>query len=57
MPIAETEKPRSCSTSAAQPAASFGTEEHCPLGNTITSRRSFDTSIPQNESIFVSLPC
>src|SRR5215470_10279652 len=57
MPIAVTEKPRSCSTNIAQPAGSFGTEEEYSSGNTITSRRSFDTSIPQNESIFVSLPC
>jgi putative DNA primase/helicase len=45
------------STSAAQPPASFGTEQHCSSSNTMTSKRSFDTSIPQNESIFVSLPC
>src|ERR1700750_960980 len=57
MPIAVIEKPRSCSTNIAQPAGSFGTEEEYSSGNTITSRRSFDTSIPQNESIFVSLPC
>jgi hypothetical protein len=57
MPIAVIEKPRSCSTNIAQPAGSFGTEEDYSSGNTITSRRFFDTSIPQNESIFVSLPC
>ena len=45
------------STSAAQPPASFGTEQHCSSINTMMSKRSFDTSIPQNESIFVSLPC
>jgi putative DNA primase/helicase len=45
------------STSAAQPPPSFGTEQHCSSSNTMTSKRSFDTSIPQNESIFVSLPC
>ena len=47
------------STSLAQPAASFGTEEHCSSGNTMTSSRSFDTSIPPKESIaiFVSLSC
>src|SRR5262249_54324133 len=33
------------------------TLQHCSSGNTMTSKRSFDTSIPQNESIFVSLPC
>jgi hypothetical protein len=59
MPTAEIEKPRNCSTSLAQPAASFGTEEHCSSGNTMTSSRSFDTSIPPKESIaiFVSLSC
>jgi hypothetical protein len=56
-PIAVIEEPRSCSTNIAQPAGSFGTEEEYSSGNTITSRRSFDTSIPQNENIFVSLPC
>jgi hypothetical protein len=59
MPIAAIEEPRSCSTSSAQPATSLFTEEHCSSGNTMTSRRSFDTSIPPNESIaiFVSLSC
>src|SRR6478609_6085577 len=56
MPIAEIEKPRSCSTSLAQPAASFGTEEHCSSGNTMTSSRSFDTSIPPKESIAIFVP-
>jgi hypothetical protein len=53
------EEPRSCSTSSAQPAASLLTEEHCSSGNTVMSKRSFDTSIPPKESIaiFVSLPC
>jgi hypothetical protein len=43
----------------AHPAASLLTEEHCSSGKTMTSNRSFDTSIPPNESIasFVSLPC
>jgi len=43
----------------AQPAASLLTEEHCSSGNTVMSKRSFDTSIPPKESIaiFVSLPC
>jgi hypothetical protein len=59
MPIAVIEKPRSRSTSSAQPAASFGTEEHSSSGKTTTSNRSFDTSIPPKESIaiFVSLSC
>jgi hypothetical protein len=59
MPIAAIEQPRSCSTRFAQPAASFGTEEHCSSGKTMTSKRFFDTSIPPNESIaiFVSLSC
>jgi hypothetical protein len=39
--------------------ASLLTEEHCSSGNTVMSKRSFDTSIPPKESIsiFVSLPC
>jgi len=51
------EQPRSRSTRSTQPARSLLTEEHCSSGNTVLSRRSFETSIPQNESIFVSLPC
>ena len=40
-----------------QPARLLLTEERCSSDNTMTSRRSLETSIPQNESIFVSLPC
>jgi len=52
-------KPRSLATSSAQPAASFTTDQHNSLGNTITSKRSLATSMPQKErcAIFVSLPC
>jgi len=56
-PIAEIERPRSRSTSSAQPAASLRTEKHCCSGSTMMSKRSFDTSIPQTDCIFVSLPC
>jgi hypothetical protein len=59
LPIAAIEKPRSCAINSVPPAASLRTDEHYCSGNTTTSKRSFDTSIPQNESIaiFVSLPC
>jgi hypothetical protein len=59
MPIAAIEEPLSRLTRSAQPAASFGTEEHRSSGKIMTSKRSFDTSIPPNEScaIFVSLSC
>ena len=52
-------KPRSLATSSAQPAASFTTDQHNSLSNTITSKRSLATSMPQKErcAIFVSLPC
>src|SRR4029453_1777876 len=58
-PIYPIEKPRNCSTSLVQPAASLLTEAHFSSGKSMTSKRSFDTSIPPNESIaiFVSLSC
>ena len=42
-----------------QPAVSLLTEKNHPSGSTTTSKRSFDTSTPQKESmaIFVSHPC
>src|SRR5262249_42448371 len=50
---------RNLTTSSAQPAVSLLTEKNHPSGSTTTSERSFDTSIPQKESmaIFVSHPC
>jgi putative tryptophan/tyrosine transport system substrate-binding protein len=41
------------------PAAAVLTEKNHPSGSTTTSKRSFETSIPQKESmaIFVSHPC
>src|SRR5215467_8887407 len=58
-PIAETASGRNLTTSSAQPAVSLLTEKNHPSGSTTTSKRSFDTSIPQKESmaIFVSHPC
>src|SRR5262245_54495077 len=49
---------RNLATSSAQPAVSLLTEKNHPSGSTTTSKRSFDTSIPQKESmaIFVSPP-
>jgi hypothetical protein len=57
--IAAIAKPRNRAISSARPAASLRTVELCCSGSTMTSRRSFATSIPQNESIaiFVSLSC
>jgi len=57
--IAAIAKPRNRAISSSQPAASLRTAKLCCPGSTMTSRRSFDTSIPQNESIaiFVPLPC
>jgi hypothetical protein len=59
MPIAAIEEPHSCSTSLAQPLALLRTEELRSSGMIMTSKRSFDTSMPPNESIaiFVSLSC
>ncbi len=59
MPIAAIEEPRSCLTSLAQALASLLTEDLRSSGKIMTSKRSFDTSIPPNESfaIFVSLSC
>jgi hypothetical protein len=59
MPIAAIEESLSRSTRSAQPPASLFTEEHRSSGKIMTSKRSFDTSIPPNESIaiFVSLSC
>src|SRR5262245_42297953 len=58
-PIAETVSGRNLATSSAQPAVSLLTEKNHPSDSTTTSKRSFDTSIPQKESmaIFVSHPC
>src|SRR5215472_3900975 len=58
-PIAETVSGRNLATSSAQPAVSLLTEKNHPSGSTTTSKRSFDTSTPQKESmaIFVSHPC
>ena len=58
-PIAETVSGRNLTTSSAQPAVSLLTEKNHPSGSTTTSKRSFDTSIPQKESmaIFISHPC
>ena len=40
------DRPRSRSIISAQPATLLSTEKHCRMGSTITSKRSFDTSIP-----------
>src|SRR5215831_13089309 len=58
-PIAETVSGRNLATSSAQPAVSLLTEKNHPSGSTTISKRSFDTSTPQKESlaIFVSHPC
>src|SRR6516165_794464 len=58
-PIAETASGRNLTTSSAQPVVSLLTEKNHPSGSTTTSKRSFDTSIPQKESmaIFLSHPC
>src|SRR4030095_916209 len=58
-PIAETASGRNLTTSSAQPAVSLLTEKNHPSGSTTTSKRSFETSIPQKDSmaIFVSPPC
>src|SRR5262249_13343455 len=48
-PIAETASGRNLTTSSAQPAVSLLTEKNHPSGSTTTSKRSFDTSIPQKE--------
>jgi hypothetical protein len=54
--IAAIAKPRNRAISSAQPAASLRTAKlWCP-GSTMTSRRSFDTSIPQYESIAIFVP-
>ena len=42
------------STSSAQPTASLPTEKYCRSGSTMMSKRSFDTSIPQTDCIFIS---
>ena len=48
-PIAETVSGRNLTTSSAQLAVSLLTEKNHPSGSTTTSKRSFDTSIPQKE--------
>src|SRR5215468_338644 len=52
------ERAQPCDHSA-QPAVSLLTEKNHPSGSTTTSKRFFDTSTPQKESmaIFVSHPC
>ena len=55
-PIAAIAKPRNRAINSAQPAASLRTAKLCRPGSTMTSRRSFDTSIPQNESIAIFVP-
>src|SRR5215470_11961176 len=52
-PIAETVSGRNLATSSAQPAVSLLTEKNHPSGSTTTSKRSFDTSIPQKESMAI----
>ena len=44
---------RNLATSSAQPAVSLLTEKNHPSGSTTTSKRSFDTSIPQKESMAI----
>jgi hypothetical protein len=58
-PIAETASGPNLAINSAQPGVSLHTEKHTPSGNTKTSKRSFDTSMPPTESsaIFVSHPC
>ena len=51
LPIAAIAKLRNRAISSAQPAASLRTENLCCSGSTMTSRRCFDTSTPQNLSL------